>query len=80
MSIFKSIFYHKIRTTDKPRVNGNTLTIGSEYESSYYKLSNEQRRILSDLDIITCLENESLKIFIEKNNTLVIIKNGSIIY
>ena len=80
MSIFRSIFYRTIRTTDKPRVNGNILTIGSGYESSYYELSLEQRRVLSDLDIIICLENDSLKIFIEKNNKLVIIKNGSIIY
>lgn len=80
MSIFKSIFYRTIRTTDKPRVNGNILTIGSGYESSHYELSTEQRRALSDLDIITRSENESLKIFIEKNNKLVIIKNDSIIY
>ena len=80
MSIFRSIFYRMIRTTDKPRVNGNIITIGSGYNSSYYELSPEQQRVLSDLDIIICLENESLKIFIEKHNKLVIIKNGSIIY
>ena len=79
MSIFSSIFSRKVRTTDKPRVNGNILTIGSGYESSHYELSLEQQRALSDSDTIISSENESLKIVIEKDK-VVIIKNGSIIY
>ena len=79
MSIFSSIFSRKVRTTDKPRVNGNILTIGSGYESSYYELSPEQQRALSDFDTIIGSKDESLKIVIEKDK-VVIIKNGLIIY
>lgn len=79
MPIFSSIFSRKVRMTDKPRVNGNILTIGSGYESSHYELSPEQQRVLSDFDTIIGSENEALKIVIEKDK-VVIIKNGSIIY